>query len=129
MVDRQMCRHCAVRVAQTRSKRGLCWGCYYHRPGVRDLYPNTSKYTPKHLLPGGEALVLMEGSESPLPATPTQTLVGSLAREEVMRERVTHGEALHHPADSRECVAGHEVRLAHDLSELVVPTGTLLRDE
>lgn len=35
------CRHCNERTASR--PRGLCWGCYC-RPGVRELYPSTSKY-------------------------------------------------------------------------------------
>ena len=36
-----LCRHCN-RVPSNRP-RGLCWSCYY-KPGVRDLYPSTSKF-------------------------------------------------------------------------------------
>jgi hypothetical protein len=32
------CRHCKVRWATTKWKRGLCWGCY-NDPAVRALYP------------------------------------------------------------------------------------------
>ncbi len=35
------CRHC--RKSSVSRPRGLCWGCYY-TPGVRDLYPITSKF-------------------------------------------------------------------------------------
>lgn len=35
------CRHCTARPVHR--PRGLCWTCYY-APGVRDLYPVTSKY-------------------------------------------------------------------------------------
>lgn len=39
-----LCRHCNQ--GKPVRPRGLCWRCYY-RPGVRDLYPSTSKYAPK----------------------------------------------------------------------------------
>jgi hypothetical protein len=35
------CRHCGR--ARVNRPRGLCWTCY-HLPGVRDLYPSTSKF-------------------------------------------------------------------------------------
>ena len=35
------CRHCHE--GPVNRPRGLCWSCYY-RPGVRDLYPSTSKF-------------------------------------------------------------------------------------
>lgn len=38
-----ICRHCEKRNANRH--RGLCWSCYY-KPGVRELYPSTSKYFP-----------------------------------------------------------------------------------
>lgn len=31
------CRHC--RKSSVTRPRGLCWNCYYKKPGVRDLYP------------------------------------------------------------------------------------------
>lgn len=39
-----LCRHCQVKNANR--PLGLCWTCYY-KPGVRALYPSTSKYAPK----------------------------------------------------------------------------------
>lgn len=38
-----MCRHCGQRKANR--PRGLCWRCYY-APGVKALYPSTSKHAP-----------------------------------------------------------------------------------
>ncbi len=40
---RPTCRHCGERPANR--PRGLCFQCYY-LPGVRRLYPTTSKYSP-----------------------------------------------------------------------------------
>jgi hypothetical protein len=39
-----MCRHCKIK--KSCRPRGLCWTCYY-KPGVRELHPCTSKYSPK----------------------------------------------------------------------------------
>lgn len=36
-----LCRHCNTKFANR--PRRLCWGCY-NLPGVRDLYPSTSKF-------------------------------------------------------------------------------------
>ncbi len=38
------CRHCGKR--RVNRPRGLCWQCYY-APGVKDLYPSTSKFASK----------------------------------------------------------------------------------
>lgn len=37
------CRHCGAPLKSKRI-RGLCYPCYY-RPGVRELYPSTSKFS------------------------------------------------------------------------------------
>src|SRR5260221_14756419 len=36
-----LCRHCGKCVVSR--PRGLCWACFYE-PGIRELYPPTSKY-------------------------------------------------------------------------------------
>ena len=36
-----VCRHCSK--SKVNRPRGLCWSCYY-TPGVKELYPSTSKY-------------------------------------------------------------------------------------
>lgn len=38
------CRHC--RAGKVNRPRGLCWNCYY-TPGVKALYPVTSKFAAK----------------------------------------------------------------------------------
>lgn len=38
------CRHCGG--DKVNRPRGLCWSCYY-TPGVKALYPSTSKHAPK----------------------------------------------------------------------------------
>ncbi len=39
-----ICRHC--RKGKVNRPRGLCWNCYY-TPGVKALYPITSKFATK----------------------------------------------------------------------------------
>lgn len=81
------CRHCQQRNAIR--PRGLCWRCYY-TPGVKDLYPVTSKFAPR---------------TAPKPATtlckPTTTLPGTEEKIKVLAERVQRCEKLWHPADSK----------------------------
>ena len=36
-----ICKHCEK--SKVNRPRGLCWSCYYP-PGVKDMYPSTSKY-------------------------------------------------------------------------------------
>lgn len=64
------CRHCGK--GKVCRPRGLCWRCYY-TPGVRDLYPSTSKFNPhkdKHDR-GGETLEELEALiESRRPTMP-----------------------------------------------------------
>ena len=61
-----MCQHCHA--APISRPRRLCWACYY-TPGVRDLYPSTSKF-------GRRGVGNFNGSP-PLPAFPTPALPGS----------------------------------------------------
>jgi hypothetical protein len=83
------CRHCGQ--ARAIQRRGLCHACYY-TPGVRDLYPSTSKYGQRDL----------DRRDRPPPATPTSARPGSEAKVRVLEERAARGEALFHPLDSRE---------------------------
>src|SRR5262249_29501482 len=61
-----LCRHCQ-RVKSNRP-RGLCWSCYY-TPGVRDLYPSTSKFARRG--------VGNFNGRSKLPPCPTDALPGT----------------------------------------------------
>lgn len=70
--------------------RGLCWSCYY-RPGVRDLYPSTSKYARR----GVEDFY----GPAPLPARPTAATAGSDEKIRVLAERAKAKLSLWHPAD------------------------------
>jgi hypothetical protein len=82
------CRHCRKR--NVNRPRGLCWGCYY-RPGLRDLYPSTSKYARRGI---GNLTGIR-----PMPATPTRMVPGSEAKIAILAERASRGESLHHPGD------------------------------
>jgi hypothetical protein len=82
--DAPGCRHCNR--TKVNRPRGLCWSCYY-APGVRDLYPSTSKFA-KRGVPdfNGRA-------REPAPATRSPGDV------EVLEARAVAGESLFHPDD------------------------------
>ncbi len=84
----QICRHCQK--GKVNRPRGLCWSCYY-RPGVRELYPSTSKYA--HRGVGNGNLT------APLPAEPTRAEPGSFEKIAILEERVRLKQALHNPDD------------------------------
>lgn len=88
-MTRSMCRHCGVRPVNR--PRGLCWADYY-RPGVRDLYPSTSKYATRGVGNGCR--------NAPLPATPTAARPGTPEKLAVIKERASLGLALFHPDDA-----------------------------
>lgn len=77
------CCHCHKKKA-TRPRR-LCWRCYYTH-GVRNLYP---------VCPLKKPIV---GRELP---QPTLTLPGTEAKIEVMSQRMTDEQYLHHPDDAK----------------------------
>ncbi len=84
-----LCRHCN-RVESNRP-RGLCWSCYY-RPGVRDLYPSTSKYAHRGLGNfNGRAQLALQ---------PTSALPGTVEKVAILCERARLGQALWHPEDA-----------------------------
>jgi hypothetical protein len=87
-----VCRHC--RKGKANRPRGLCWTCYY-TPGLRDLYPSTSKFGRAAI--GGGARVRFY---APMPARPTSAPGGSPEKLDVLSKRALAGEALFHPADS-----------------------------
>lgn len=91
-----LCRHCNQKKANR--PRDLCWACYY-TPGIRDLYPPTSKFARRS--DRGNT-----NSDSPLPAEPTAAPPGSKDKMRVMVARVIRGESLFHPADQKTPVAG-----------------------
>jgi hypothetical protein len=93
------CRHCQRPEAKVNRPRGLCWHCYY-KPGVRDLYPSTSKH--------GQRGVGGDNHRRPLPQEPTQAQCGSEGKIRVLEERAARGEQLWHPDDVVELVP-HEI--------------------
>src|SRR5262245_284257 len=84
-----MCRHCK-RVRSNRP-RGLCWSCYY-TPGVRELYPSTSKFARR----GVDDF----NGRAALPAAPTQAPPGSPEKVAVLEERARLRQSLWHPDDA-----------------------------
>jgi len=83
-----LCRHCH-RVEANRP-RGLCWSCYY-TPGLRELYPSTSKF-------GQRGLDDFYG-EAALPPLPTRAAPGSPEKVAVLEQRAMNRQALWHPDD------------------------------
>ena len=84
-----VCQHCG-RGRATRPRR-LCWNCYY-TPGVRELYPITSKFC-RH----GSGT----GNRPAKPATcPTNALPGSLEKILVLTQRADLRQELWHPEDA-----------------------------
>jgi hypothetical protein len=92
---RPLCRHCNRKPPSR--PRGLCWVCFYS-PGVRDLYPSTSKFCRRGVT---ERLGIL-----PLPAEPTDALPGTAAKIAALTLRASRHEQLWHPED----VDGRAVR-------------------
>jgi hypothetical protein len=88
---KRVCRHCEAEPV-TRP-RGLGWKCFY-TPGVKEMYPSTSKYCNRGVGNGFRA-------NAPLPAEPTAHPPGSAEKEAVLAGRAERGESLHHPHDAR----------------------------
>jgi hypothetical protein len=84
-----LCRHCQR--VQSNRPRGLCWSCYY-TPGVRELYPSTSKFARRGV---GDF-----NGQSRLPAQPTRALPGSPEKVAILEERARLGLSLWHPLDA-----------------------------
>jgi len=83
-----LCRHCGRQ--RSSRPRGLCWTCYY-TPGVRRLYPSTSKFAHK----GDDFCGLAE-----LPAVPTDARPGSPEKVAILQQRADLHQALWHPDDA-----------------------------
>jgi hypothetical protein len=83
------CQHCQQ--APISRPRKLCWMCYY-TPGVRDLYPTTSKY--------GRRGIGNYNGRSPLPTFPTNASPGSPEKVAVLEERARLKQSLWHPDDA-----------------------------
>lgn len=87
------CRHCNRR--RPNRPRGLCWSCYY-RPGVRDLYPSTSKHAPRQPSSSYREPFHAKGK-----AEPTDALPGTTEKVCVLTERATAELELFHADDSQ----------------------------
>ncbi len=83
------CRNCKKR--KVARPRGLCWTCYY-APGVRDLYPSTSKFARR-----GVGL----GNQCKAPPHPCGAAPGSESRIRTLERRAEIGAELFHPCDAR----------------------------
>lgn len=96
-----ICQHCHH--APVSRPRGLCWSCYYS-PGVRDLYPSTSKFGRRG--PGN-----FNGC-APLPAFPTPSLPGTREKLAILEERARLKQSLWHPDDATFAHAGAAIAQA-----------------
>jgi hypothetical protein len=83
------CRHCQK--APVSRPRKLCWSCYY-TPGVRELYPSTSKFGRRG---GGNFYGL-----APLPPFPTAAMPGSPEKIVLLTQRADQRQQLFHPHDA-----------------------------
>jgi hypothetical protein len=83
-----ICRHCQK--SKVNRPRGLCWSCYY-RPGVREMYPSTSKYARRGV--GNFCGV------APRPTFATRAVPGSQEKIDVLAERAKNKQSLWHPED------------------------------
>jgi hypothetical protein len=84
-----LCRHCQR--VQSNRPRGLCWSCYY-KPGVREMYPSTSKFARRG--------VGNFNGQSSLAAQPTSALPGTPEKVAILEERARLGLSLWHPLDA-----------------------------
>lgn len=84
-----VCQHC--RQGRVSRPRNLCWHCYY-APGVRDLYPATSRY--------GRRGNGIGGGSTGLAPYPTNALPGSPEKILVLRQRAELRQDLFHPDDA-----------------------------
>jgi hypothetical protein len=84
-----LCRHCQK--VKSNRPRGLCWSCYY-TPGVRDLFPSTSKFARRG--------VGNFNRRAKLPSCPTAALPGTQEKVAVLEERALLGVSLWHPLDA-----------------------------
>lgn len=87
---RKLCRHCGT--GNVNRPKGLCWSCYC-TPGVRELYPSTSKFC-------NRGVPDQEGGCPP----PSQAASGppkSEAKLVELERRAGAGESLWHPEDAK----------------------------
>jgi hypothetical protein len=84
-----MCRHCQK--VRSNRPRSLCWTCYY-TPGVRELFPSTSKFARRGV---GNFC-----GTAPLPDFATDAAPGTEAKIQILIERAAKRQALFHPDDN-----------------------------
>ncbi len=84
-----ICRHC--KKAKISRPRNLCWCCYY-RPGIKDLYPSTSKHARRGV--GNFA------GKAATPSEPTYARPGSAEKVAILAERASKHQSLWHPQDA-----------------------------
>src|SRR5207253_6730373 len=84
-----LCRHCLE--GPVSRPRKLCWSCYY-TPGVREMYPSTSKFARRGV---GD----FNGQPS-VAVQPTTAVPGSPEKVEILAERARLGLSLWHPHDA-----------------------------
>ena len=84
-----LCRHCQK--VKSNRPRGLCWSCYY-KPGVRELYPSTSKFARRGVVDFNGRARMPE---------PTNALPGTPEKVAVLELRARLGQQLWHPLDAR----------------------------
>ena len=89
-----LCRHCQK--VKSNRPRGLCWSCYY-TPGVRELYPSTSKFARRGVADFNGRATLPE---------PTEALPGSLEKVHVLEERARLGQQSCGIRSTRNSIAG-----------------------
>jgi hypothetical protein len=85
-----VCRHCSK--CKVNRPRGLCWSCYY-TPGVKELYPSTSKYARRGV---GNFT-----GNAPIADAPTTAPPGSPEKLAILEQRAKLKQSLFHPADAR----------------------------
>jgi hypothetical protein len=83
-----LCRHCQQ--ANISRPRRLCWSCYY-TPGIRDLYPTTSKFGRRG--PGNFF------GQAPMPPFPTSAMPGTPEKIALLMQRAQQRQQLFHPLD------------------------------
>src|SRR6516164_2802827 len=84
-----LCRHCQK--VKSNRPRGLCWSCYY-TPGVRELFPSTSKFARRGVVDFNGRARMPE---------PTSALPGTPEKVAVLEQRARLGQQLWHPLDAR----------------------------
>ena len=85
-----ICRNCSK--CKVNRPRGLCWSCYY-TPGVKEMFPSTSKYARRGI--GNFS------GNAPLPEAPTTAIPGTPEKLAILELRAKMKCAIFHPADAK----------------------------